>query len=878
LFSSNQSFTFADKTIRSLVNLKSNSSDYVFNATLNDVLSSYSHTSDKFELNPYFFYKMNFSKWSNPDVLTKTSLNRFNVELPYAPIPSSNPLTKLKEFDNAHSSIILQGREELTSSTISSIYWNFYFNTFNSNWRLVNPLSFFALKDSFYLPVFSFYYDYDFRNWQAFELLEDAFWESAFSIYLNDEYSTILSHVDYLNDFDKNLISFLSINSLLNDAESSMFDSPFSLNKVFKDESSYFDINKTPYIFQEDGILNPQLLSFKDFSFLTNSSTYSNIEDSYESFKNTSLFLDSLNYSLFLTSKNYFQPLIYSAVLDAFRSDFDEFSWISESNPFQSTSDENLFNLNLDEENLRSSNLINLRNTAKNAIVTYGAIQKVFKTRLDENRSNAKLGDFSSSFTKQPFVSAKKAPYEDILGKNKINFFDNLVFMQNFKKNIFTSNLLDSSLNFYIYDFPFLMALKSDPSRYLWFDWFARWGFYEVQPSSSSRYAIFGMPYFNKAFEYNSTINESLNETENYFIRLARSRKNYMTNWVHSPYMLAKNSVWNRNHKYFEISNYFNSNELIKTKFILKTSNWFWSSFYLFKNVSNKFFPSFSNINTYNRAVWTPQNSAQSYYYLSSSLVDILTKRESMYRDYFFKKNKIINLPLFLTSNPNNSLLKELKASFLYVDKIVNQNEYSRDFYYHSLNYFNYTVLSAYKKFLSESLNLTFSADSLFFYFFNSSLFTPSFKNNNNIDLFKNQYRPMKKGINNMVRLHATGAIAMPIEMRIQILASSKDVIHSWAIPSAGIKIDCVPGYSSHRVIIFLVSGIFWGQCMEICGRYHHWMPIIIYFMKRDLFFLWCTHFIFLNSTGNSLVMNDRQNVNFAKLVSYDKSSWINQF
>jgi heme/copper-type cytochrome/quinol oxidase subunit 2 len=48
-----------------------------------------------------------------------------------------------------------------------------------------------------------------------------------------------------------------------------------------------------------------------------------------------------------------------------------------------------------------------------------------------------------------------------------------------------------------------------------------------------------------------------------------------------------------------------------------------------------------------------------------------------------------------------------------------------------------------------------------------------------NHDLYKNQHRPMKKGIVNMVRLHATGAIAMPIEVRIHILASSKDVIHS---------------------------------------------------------------------------------------------------
>jgi hypothetical protein len=48
-----------------------------------------------------------------------------------------------------------------------------------------------------------------------------------------------------------------------------------------------------------------------------------------------------------------------------------------------------------------------------------------------------------------------------------------------------------------------------------------------------------------------------------------------------------------------------------------------------------------------------------------------------------------------------------------------------------------------------------------------------------NLELYKNQYRPMRKSISNMIRLHASGAIAMPTEMRIQILASSKDVIHS---------------------------------------------------------------------------------------------------
>jgi hypothetical protein len=48
-----------------------------------------------------------------------------------------------------------------------------------------------------------------------------------------------------------------------------------------------------------------------------------------------------------------------------------------------------------------------------------------------------------------------------------------------------------------------------------------------------------------------------------------------------------------------------------------------------------------------------------------------------------------------------------------------------------------------------------------------------------NSDLYKSQYRPMKKGVVNMIRLQATNAVAMPTEIRLHILASSKDVIHS---------------------------------------------------------------------------------------------------
>ena len=59
---------------------------------------------------------------------------------------------------------------------------------------------------------------------------------------------------------------------------------------------------------------------------------------------------------------------------------------------------------------------------------------------------------------------------------------------------------------------------------------------------------------------------------------------------------------------------------------------------------------------------------------------------------------------------------------------------------------------------------------------------------------------------------------------------------------------------------------------MEICGRYHHWMPIIVYFMKRDLFFLWCTHFILLDENKMNFESTTHQFIQNTRLLTYDKN------
>lgn len=168
-------------------------------------------------------------------------------------------------------------------------------------------------------------------------------------------------------------------------------------------------------------------------------------------------------------------------------------------------------------------------------------------------------------------------------------------------------------------------------------------------------------------------------------------------------------------------------------------------------------------------------------------------------------------LPDYFITSPKHPLLVELKNLPQFTDPINISSESSRDLFYHHSSIFNTSLIhDLLSKLNYSSTGLPINLNLLTNYLL---VYLTGYNNTTNIsndtELLRNQYRPMKKGVSNMVKLHATGAVAMPTETRLHLLASSKDVIHSWAIPSAGIKIDCVPGYSSHRIMIFLVSGIF---------------------------------------------------------------------
>nr|YP_010324991.1 cytochrome c oxidase subunit II [Rhipicephalus haemaphysaloides]UDU84724.1 cytochrome c oxidase subunit 2 [Rhipicephalus haemaphysaloides]UNO54445.1 cytochrome c oxidase subunit 2 [Rhipicephalus haemaphysaloides]UNO54458.1 cytochrome c oxidase subunit 2 [Rhipicephalus haemaphysaloides] len=86
---------------------------------------------------------------------------------------------------------------------------------------------------------------------------------------------------------------------------------------------------------------------------------------------------------------------------------------------------------------------------------------------------------------------------------------------------------------------------------------------------------------------------------------------------------------------------------------------------------------------------------------------------------------------------------------------------------------------------------------------------------------------PESEMMKNSFRLLDTdNNLVLPINTNIKYLISSMDVIHSWTIPSLGIKMDAIPGRLNQSFSISSRPGMFYGQCSEICGANHSFMPI----------------------------------------------------
>nr|AIZ03134.1 cytochrome c oxidase subunit II [Mobula japanica] len=70
--------------------------------------------------------------------------------------------------------------------------------------------------------------------------------------------------------------------------------------------------------------------------------------------------------------------------------------------------------------------------------------------------------------------------------------------------------------------------------------------------------------------------------------------------------------------------------------------------------------------------------------------------------------------------------------------------------------------------------------------------------------------------------------MVVPMQSPIRVLVTAEDVLHAWTVPALGVKIDAVPGRLNQTAFIISRPGIFYGQCSEICGANHSFMPIVV--------------------------------------------------
>jgi len=107
-------------------------------------------------------------------------------------------------------------------------------------------------------------------------------------------------------------------------------------------------------------------------------------------------------------------------------------------------------------------------------------------------------------------------------------------------------------------------------------------------------------------------------------------------------------------------------------------------------------------------------------------------------------------------------------------------------------------------------------------------------------DSYITPYNELKE--NSFRLLDVDTRIILPTNNQIRILVSAADVLHSWTVPSLGIKVDAIPGRLNQTNFLINRPGLFYGQCSEICGANHRFMPIVIERIPTNYFIKWISN------------------------------------
>ena len=638
--------------------------------------------------------------------------------------------------------------------------------------------------------LFYLFAEQDFKQWTSHELFEDITWD-LFFIHKN----FYLIFINYSN-------SDSVVNNLV-DVRSCKYVKQGN-SHFFNDFSNYEDEFVYPFmwysIWQVSFYTKSQLLYLNSLLWVIDT-----FVSSFAKFKWN-------QYLIWSSNNNYSLSLLYNIKflsiyeLLYFYSTQISTYWILQNVLIHNNSKQLIYNLSTNY-----SLISKLWNTTNNSF------WKSFKLLFHEEKSLFNFKFFSNNYQILPH-NTNQLILLNTIQKNSLTFVSSIVFKNSLRfDNTYVYNIdfiWTNLINF----FPFYTSVESDIIRYIWFDWYTVRSCIITKSIDTSLYNLNGALGYSYNFTQQPLIT-LLNKTDNFFIKYTHARKLYLPVYTYLP---------------FYYTNIFKIDNNLDLLFHFKTNYSYWNIQYMFLTLSLWFDSDFISLNywyNFNNNLSFISSPSHGFSLISSifNVVDLLTHLN----DILVKRNYLL---LYLNARLN---IYSIPASF----QLTWKNPLTQ--------LLKYTTSQRSVEQINSVDLLNSSIPSiLYFYLQNYKNLNDCIQHDLTKSILFNPYQPLRKGITNMIRIHADKAVAMPIDTRLQLLAVSKDIIHSWAIPSAGIKIDCIPGYSSHRIAIFLLSGIYWGQCMEICGRFHHWMPIVVYFIRRDLFCLWCIHFIFINKQG----------------------------
>ena len=113
-----------------------------------------------------------------------------------------------------------------------------------------------------------------------------------------------------------------------------------------------------------------------------------------------------------------------------------------------------------------------------------------------------------------------------------------------------------------------------------------------------------------------------------------------------------------------------------------------------------------------------------------------------------------------------------------------------------------------------------------------------------NIEFYSNLSTPQSEIYNTTEKnenylLEVDEPVVIPVDTKVRFLITANDVIHSWWVPEIGVKKDAIPGFINETWSKVNQEGIYRGQCTELCGAYHGFMPIEVHVVSQEEYILW---------------------------------------